>query len=236
MNQFLWDQQIDFPFVFAFRAELEARAGGNVSWNTRVDYRNQLELSVDRKEVEALYKEAGLDLDADLRTLNDASRIHADPEAVEYLKHNIIFDGEIHIPVLTMHTTGDGLVVNQNESAYKDVVDEAGNDRFLRQTFVQRAGHCAFTPAETVTAVQNLTARLNTGRWPNLDDQVLNFEAAALGPQLNIFASGTQIVPTAPAFLDFHPARYLRPFDALDHCDFRFGNRECRRDFDFRDF
>ena len=41
-NQFLWDQQIDFPFVFAFRAELEARAGGNVSWNTNVDYRRQL--------------------------------------------------------------------------------------------------------------------------------------------------------------------------------------------------
>src|SRR5580692_11094795 len=38
-NQFLWDQQVDFPFVFAFRAELEARAGGNVSWNTGVDYR-----------------------------------------------------------------------------------------------------------------------------------------------------------------------------------------------------
>src|SRR5580692_8762991 len=55
-NQFLWDQQIDFPFVFAFRAELEARAGGNVSWNTGVDYRKQLEKSVDRDEVWALYQ------------------------------------------------------------------------------------------------------------------------------------------------------------------------------------
>jgi hypothetical protein len=26
-NQYLWDTQVDFPFVFAFRAELEARAG-----------------------------------------------------------------------------------------------------------------------------------------------------------------------------------------------------------------
>ena len=26
-NQFLWDTQVDFPFIFAFRAELEARAG-----------------------------------------------------------------------------------------------------------------------------------------------------------------------------------------------------------------
>src|SRR5713101_8437541 len=43
MNQFLWDQQVDFPFGFAFRAELEARAQGNVSWNTGVDYRRRSE-------------------------------------------------------------------------------------------------------------------------------------------------------------------------------------------------
>jgi pimeloyl-ACP methyl ester carboxylesterase len=54
-NQFLWQQQVDFPFVFAFRAELEARAGGNVSWNTGVDYRVQLEHSIGRDEVRALY-------------------------------------------------------------------------------------------------------------------------------------------------------------------------------------
>jgi pimeloyl-ACP methyl ester carboxylesterase len=37
-NQFLWDQQVDFPFLFALRAELESRAGGNPSFNTSVDY------------------------------------------------------------------------------------------------------------------------------------------------------------------------------------------------------
>lgn len=46
-NQFLWASQVDFPFVFAFRAELELRAGGNPSWNTGVNYRRQL----DRKSV-----------------------------------------------------------------------------------------------------------------------------------------------------------------------------------------
>ncbi len=30
-NQFLWAQNVDFPFLFALRAELEQRAGGNVS-------------------------------------------------------------------------------------------------------------------------------------------------------------------------------------------------------------
>jgi len=222
---------VDFPFIFAFRAELEFRAGGNVSWNTGVDYRRQFARSADRKEVEALYKTAGLDLDRDLDTLNDAARISANEDAVEYLKQNIIFDGEIHIPVLTMHTTGDGLVVVENESAYDDVVDEAGNGRSLRQTFVHRAGHCAFTPAETVTAVQNLVSRLDTGKWPDLDDEALNAEATALGP-LNIFFAQGQVVPTAPAFVDFRPAPYLRPFDALNRCGVHFDDRECHGGFD----
>jgi len=233
-NQFLWDQQIDFPFVFAFRAELELRAGGNVSWNTGVDYREQLAKSVDRDEVWALYQTAGLSLEADLETLNRAARISANPKAVNYLEQNIIFDGQIDIPVLTMHTKGDGLVVVQNETAYKDVVDRVDdNSRLLHQTFVDRAGHCAFTPAETIAAVETLLKRVETGRWPSIEANLLNGEAASLGPQFNIFAVGTTIVPTPPAFIDFTPAPYLRPFDAFAHpCFFGIGN-DCTQGFSF---
>ncbi len=222
-NQFLWDQQVDFPFAFAFRAELEFRAQGNVSWNTGVDYRRQLDRSIGRDQVRALYEQAGLDLDADLKTLNETARISADPEAVHYLERNIIFDGEIHIPVLTLHTKGDGLVVVQNESAYKNVVDEAGNGEFLRRTFVHRAGHCAFTPAETIAAVQTLVNRLDTGRWHDVDARDLNNAAAALGPAFNIFSSSQGVVAVPPAYIEFDPSPYLRPFDAL--------TRDCDRGF-----
>src|SRR5713101_283080 len=215
MNQFLWDQNVDFPFVFALRAELEARAQGNASWNTGVNYRVQLAHSIDRNEVQALYQQAGLSLDADLETLQDAVRISADPEALHYLETNIIFNGEIHIPVLTLHTKGDGLVVVQNESAYKQVVDEAGNEEFLRRAFVSRAGHCAFTPAETIAAVQKLLDRLGTGEWRDVLADDLNNAAAALGPGFNIFPTPNGIAPVPPAFFDFRPALYLRPFDAL---------------------
>jgi pimeloyl-ACP methyl ester carboxylesterase len=220
-NQFLWQQQVDLPFVFAFRAELEARAQGNVSWNTHVNYRKQLQRSISREEVRALYKQAGLSLEADLDTLEHAARISADPEAVHYLERNIIFDGEIHFPVLTLHTKGDGLVVVQNESAYRKVVEEAGNGEFLRRTFVDRAGHCAFTPAETIVAVQTLINRLDTGEWPDLDAKDLNIAAAALGPGFNIFGGAQGIVPVPPAYFEFDPSRYLRPFDALTReCEF----------------
>ena len=212
-NQFLWDTQVTFPFVLAFRAELEARAGGNVSWNTGVNYFTDLAKSVDLKEVAALYKAAGLSLTKDLLKLNSAPRISAKPSAVAYLAKYIAFNGDISIPVLSMHTTGDGLVVPENEQAYRSVVDRAGHGNLLRQIFVNRAGHCAFTPAETIAAVQTLLNRLSTGHWNVPSPAGLNAEAAALGPQLNVFTSGSTIVPTAPAFISYTAARYLRPFD-----------------------
>ena len=224
-NQFLWFQQVDFPFIFALRAELEFRAGGNPSWNTRVNYFEQFENSVNKAEVIALYQAAGLNLEDDLRTLNHAARISANPASVEYLEHNIIFNGDIDMPVLTLHTTGDGLVSNQNESAYRNTVREAGDRRLLRQVFVHRAGHCTFTPAETVTALGNLIERLDSGHWPDLHAAALNAEAGALGP-LNV---------APPAFLQFHSAPFLRPFDTfIDRRCERHGRSEqqCRVDPD----
>jgi pimeloyl-ACP methyl ester carboxylesterase len=215
-NQYLWDSQVDFPFVFALRAELEARAGGNVSWNTGVNFSQQLAKSVDHQEVVALYKAAGLSLHKDLQKLNDAPRVSADPTAVKYLEHNIVFDGKLTMPVLTMHTTGDGLVVPENEQAYRHVVSKAGSRALLRQIFVHRAGHCAFTPAETITAVRTLLHRLNTGKWDGagLTPAALNHKAAALGPTYNIFQSSSgKTVATAPQFIHYTPANYLRPFD-----------------------
>lgn len=230
VNQFLWAQNVDFPFLFALRAELEFRAQGNPSSNTGVDYRAQLNRSIDRAEVSALYQQAGLSLDADLETLQDAVRISADPEAVQYLEANIIFDGEIDIPVLTMHTKGDGLVVVQNESAYKSVVARAGDSPFLRQIFVHRAGHCAFTPAETITAVEALLFRLDTGVWGPLDADSLNDTASALGGFNIFFLSPSATVVLPPAFFDFTASPYLRPFDALgEDCH---SDRDCRRQFD----
>jgi pimeloyl-ACP methyl ester carboxylesterase len=214
-NQFLWDTQVDFPFIFAFRAELEARAGGNPSWNTGVNYARDLAKSADLPEVVALYHAAGLSLRHDLQTLDQDKRISAAPAAVAYLAHNIVFTGNLPVPVLTMHTTGDGLVVPENEQAYRSAVDRAGDGRLLQQIFVDRAGHCAFTPAETITAVQVLISRLDTGRWnlSALSPASLNAHAAALGPRYNIFPSGTTVVATPPAFLRYRPAPYLRPFD-----------------------
>jgi len=211
-NQFEWGSQVTFPFVFAFRAELEARAGGNPSWNTGVNYFADLAKSADLNEVRALYQAAGLSLTKDLLTLNSAPRVKASPDAAAYLVKNISFNGGISVPVLTMHTTGDGLVVPENEQAYRSAVDRAGRGNLLRQVFVHRAGHCAFTPAETVTAVQTLENRLVTGQWHVPSPAAMNKQAGDLGP-LNVFSTGGLPIATAPAFISYSPARYLRPFN-----------------------
>jgi len=208
-NQYLWGTQVTFPFAFALRDDLEAKAGGNPSWNTGVNYLTQLGKSADLAEVRALYAAAGLSLDGDLFKLNAAPRIAADPAAVQYLSDNIAFNGQLSIPVLTMHTTGDGLVINQNEQAYSSVVTRAGSSDMLRQLFVHRAGHCAFTPAETITAVQTLLSRVQTGSWAVPAPDGMNALAAALGPTYNGFGA-TQV---APAFIDFQPTLYPRSYD-----------------------
>jgi pimeloyl-ACP methyl ester carboxylesterase len=223
-NQYLWASQVTFPFVFAFRADLQAKAGGNPSWNTGVNYVRDLAKSVDLAEVKALYQAAGLSLGHDVQTLNSSSRISADPKATAWLAKNISFDGDINVPVLTMHTTGDGLVVPENEQAYRSIIDRAGNGDLLRQVFVNRAGHCAFTPAETITAVQTLENRMSTGQWNVPSPAEMNAQAAALGADYNIFFAGGQVVPAAPAFISYSPASYLRPFDLFPR--FRSGSKD----------
>ncbi len=205
-NQFLWDQQVDFPFLFAFRAEMEFRAGGNPSWNTDVDYDRQLARSINRDEVRALYLAAGLDLQQDLATLSAAPRIDASPSAVDYLTQNIVFNGDLGgLPVLTIHTTGDGLVLNQDEQAYARVVDER---QLLRQAFVHRAGHCTFTPAETLAALSALVRRLDTGAWSGLSPAELNAAATGLG------AVDVALAPAPAAYIAFTPTAFPRPFSA----------------------
>ena len=205
-----WESRVDFAFAFRYRAELEQRAGGNPSWNTGVDYGHLLSLSLDRGEVAALYASAGLDLQSDLRTLAGGARVKADPSAARYLDRYISLNGNLNVPVLTMHTTGDGLVIPPNESAYADAVGAAGDSGMLRQVFVHRAGHCTFTPAETIAAVQVMLRRLDTGHWDDaaLKPAALNATARAQDESLNAFFGAA----TPPAFIDFNPAPFPRPF------------------------
>ncbi|WP_405740174.1 S9 family peptidase [Streptomyces sp. NBC_00028] len=195
--------------AFSWRLEAETRAGGNMSWNTGVDYARLLGQSSVRKEVTELYKKAGLSLRKDLATLNKAPRIGADPSAVAWMSGTSAFTGKLTKPQLDIHTIGDALVPVQTESALKRAVTAAGSSRLLRQAYVDNAGHCTFSPAEQLGALHTLEDRIGTGKWPATDAASLNSRA-------------TEADSTTPArYVTYRPAPYPRPYDLAHPADGR---------------
>ena len=90
------------------------------------------------------------------------------------------------MPLLSVHTSADGLVVSPHEDAYRDAVRRSGRSRLLKQLYADRPGHCTFTDEEVLAALGMLLKRLDRGRWPTTADV---------------------------AFDDYEPPPFLRPFD-----------------------
>lgn len=184
------------------RRSIESVVGGNPSWNTDIDYAAQFRgLSGEaRRVVAALYKDAGLSLDADLAQVDAAPRISADPEAVDRFEEGIEFDGRLTVPVVTLVNIGDQISTPAQQEEYEREVIDAGNRQLLRQTYVDSAGHCAFTAAERVAAAELLLNRLDAGSWQGRDNpQRMNKAALALGLG-------------DARFLNFSPDSFNRPY------------------------
>ena len=191
--------------AFSWRQEAESRAGGNPSWNTGVDYPAMLRQSSVYKEVTELYRKAGLRLRDDLTALNRAPRTAADPEAVAWMRHTSAFTGRLNHPQLNIHTTGDGLIPVQAESAYRRAATAGGSAGLLRQAYVDGPGHCTFSTGESLAAVHALERRLATGRWDTSPD-TLNSAAQAEDPAAEA------------RYVAYRPTAYPRPYD-LAHGD-----------------
>lgn len=195
------------------RADLERRAGGNPSWNIGIDYRRQLARSSQTGLVREAYRQAGLDLREDLDRLAAAPRIAPDPGAVRYMYRYGVPRGTTPAPIVTLHATGDGGAVPDQERWYAEQVRRNGDAHRLRQLYVERGAHCANSAAEEIVALRTLEARVDTGRWPDTDPRRLNAEANEFGaPYHDVQDFGTgQNGPLAPAFTRYVPPRAMRP-------------------------
>ncbi|MFF3348445.1 alpha/beta hydrolase family protein [Streptomyces sp. NPDC002779] len=194
--------------AFSWRQEAETRAGGNPSWNTGVDYPAMLHRSPLYKEVAGLYKEADVSLREDLHALRRAPRVTADAPAVRWMRDTSVLTGRLTDPQLTIHTTGDTLIPVQAESAYRRAATAAGSGALLAQAYVDAAGHCTFTPGETVGALHTLRARLDTGRW-DASPRALNSRARQTDSS------------TEPRYTGYSPAPYPHPYDLAHPGDAR---------------
>ncbi|CAM3999790.1 alpha/beta hydrolase [Kibdelosporangium persicum] len=192
------------------RQDLERRAGGNPSFNIGVDYRRQLGRSSLSDEVRKAYAKAGLNLGEDLDKLAKAPRIAPDPRAVAYMYRNGVASGRLTVPIVTLHSTRDGGAVSDQVRWYGQEIGRPGQ---MRQLYVERGGHCAFSAAEELTALKTLLHKLDTGHWPDTSPAKLNAAATGYGDTYqNVFSLVTFTDKQMPAaFTRFTPPQFLRP-------------------------
>ena len=90
------------------------------------------------------------------------ARYQADPAALASLA-SFETTGELEVPVVTIHTTGDPVIPFQQEALYAEKVGHLGAGAMLSQIAVARAGHCTFQGPEVLSAFASLRQRIRTG-------------------------------------------------------------------------
>jgi pimeloyl-ACP methyl ester carboxylesterase len=181
-----YDAQVDqIAQNFAFgnppsvRAGVEKIAGGNVSWNTDVDYADLLRRSGRSAMVEALYKKAGLDLSADLAVLAKAPRISADPKAVAKEEPQGSYTGKIKGPVVNVDND-DPVDAASYKLSYAQTVKNAGAANLFRLLWADGAGHGGQSSLDRAVGFRLLIRRLDTGKWGDVSLPALK----AMGEQI----------------------------------------------------
>ncbi len=86
------------------------------------------------------------------------ARFTADPSARATLGR-FETTGQLTIPLVTLHTTGDPIVPIFHQASYAEKVADAGASGQLGEIAVERYGHCNFTQAELLAAFSLLLDR-----------------------------------------------------------------------------
>ena len=103
---------------------------------------------------------SGSSEDPKLNGPTGAQRFSASQAALHTIATHYQTTGDVRIPFVTIHTTGDEIVPIWHEDLYLAKTRAAG--RSIRQITIQRAGHCNFTAAEMVDAFGALLAPRHT--------------------------------------------------------------------------
>ncbi len=108
------------------------------------------------------------------------TRVQANPEFQDRERYPEFAPstGDIAVPLLTIHGTGDLFVPIHLEQQYRRLVDAAGAGELLVQRAVQRPGHCIFTAEERQRAFTDLVAWVGSGTAPAGEDLLGDLTAA----------------------------------------------------------
>jgi pimeloyl-ACP methyl ester carboxylesterase len=185
------------PTVIERRHTIVNAAGGDSGWTAGVDYATLLQSSAQRQLVERMYATAGLDLNGDLNALTANADIEPSNQGLRWMLRTSTPTGELQVPLLATHTTVDLLAPVEYQEEYAETVRQAGRNSLFRQAFVSRAGHCNFTVAENIAAIEALDRRLQTGHWGS----------AATTANLQDFATSLNL--DGANYVDFRPDEFI---------------------------
>jgi pimeloyl-ACP methyl ester carboxylesterase len=176
------------------RADVERRVGGNPSTNVGIDYTSRVS-SAEHADIDLL---SGGRTDQFLAALAGGTRVRADPAARAQALAVDGPTGRLAVPLVSIHTLYDPLVLSQNESWYAAAVGRSGGARMLRRNVTvppatypvdpgapYGAGHCNFTPQTVTGAIDLLDQWVRSRTTPDS-----TAAATAFGP-------GSGLDPTA---------------------------------------
>lgn len=192
-QQEAWIAGGQLQFILGGRVSIEQAAGGDSGSTAGLDWGGLVASSSHFGEISSLYHAAGLNLGADLGALYRAPAYRPDPAAAAWMGWTSTAGQHLGVPLLDLHTIADQLVPVEQENAFAGRVLAAGDGRLLRQAYVARQGHCAFTSNEVLAGVQAVVQRIDTGHWGDTSAAGL----AATQP------------PGSTAFIPYRPGRLV---------------------------
>ena len=172
-------------FIESGRYSIAQAEGGDSGYNIGVNYGALIRQSPYYAQVEALYKAAGLNLGADVATLDEHESYAPEGNSLARTQATSVNTGRLQVPELDVHTVSDQLAPAPFEATYAQRVALAGSAPLLRQVFANAIGHCNFTDADMVAAIDAMNNVVAQRHWTRgVTVTALNDAANALDPTL----------------------------------------------------
>ena len=172
-------------FIESGRYSIAQAEGGDSGYNIGVNYSALIRQSPYYAQVKALYKAAGLNLGADIATLDQHEGYAPEGDSLQRTQATSVNTGRLQVPELDVHTVSDQLAPVPFEATYAQRVALAGSAPLLRQVYANAIGHCNFTDADMVAAIDAMSNVVNVRHWTSgVTVTSLNDAANALDPTL----------------------------------------------------
>jgi pimeloyl-ACP methyl ester carboxylesterase len=172
-------------FIESGRYSIAQAEGGDSGYNIGVNYGALIRESPYYGQIEALYQAAGLNLRADIATLDEHESYAPEGDSLHRTQATSVNTGRLQVPELDVHTVSDQLAPTPFEATYAQRVALAGSSPLLRQVYANAIGHCNFTDADMVAAIDAINNVVVARHWtPGVTVTALNHAANALDPAL----------------------------------------------------